>query len=131
MSMKDNGRFLLLRVKTQSLKEESLELHRRYQGVLQIKNKIAIRDNYILGQFYLPPLAERPARLIRENPELAYELTAKGNLVAIVTDGSAVLGPGKYRGPGGHAGHGRQSHPVSNLWRSGSLSYLPGHPGGR
>ncbi|MGC1402828.1 MAG: malic enzyme-like NAD(P)-binding protein [Thermodesulfobacteriota bacterium] len=71
-----------------------MELHRRYQGVLQIKNKIAIRDNYILGQFYLPPLAETPARLIRENPELAYELTAKGNLVAIVTDGSAVLGLG-------------------------------------
>ncbi len=78
----------------QSLKDESLELHRRYQGVLQIKNKIAIRDNYILGQFYLPPLAERPARMIRENPELVYELTGKGNLVAIVTDGSAVLGLG-------------------------------------
>ncbi|OGP49320.1 MAG: malate dehydrogenase [Deltaproteobacteria bacterium RBG_13_43_22] len=71
-----------------------MELHRRYQGVLQIKSKIAIRDNYILGQFYLPPLAERPARMIRENPELAYELTGKGNLVAIVTDGSAVLGLG-------------------------------------
>jgi malate dehydrogenase (oxaloacetate-decarboxylating) len=80
--------------KQQSIKEESLELHRRYQGVLQIKNKIAIRDNYILGQFYLPPLAERPARMIRENPDLAYELTGKGNLVAIVTDGSAVLGLG-------------------------------------
>ena len=81
-------------LKKQSLKEESLELHRRYRGVLEIKNKIAIRDNYILGQFYLPPLAEKPARLIRENPELVYELTAKGNLVAIVTDGSAVLGLG-------------------------------------
>ena len=80
--------------RTQSLKEESLELHRRYHGVLQIKTKIAIRDNYILGQFYLPPLAEKPARLIRENPELVYELTCKGNLVAIVTDGSAVLGLG-------------------------------------
>ncbi len=80
--------------KKQTLREESLELHRRYQGVLQIKSKIAIRDNYILGQFYLPPLAEKPARLIRENPELAYDLTAKGNLVAIVTDGSAVLGLG-------------------------------------
>lgn len=78
----------------QSLQEESIELHRRYQGVLQIKNKIVIRDNTILSQFYLPPLAEKPARLIRENPELAYELTAKGNLVAIVTDGSAVLGLG-------------------------------------
>lgn len=80
--------------KKQTLKEESLELHRRYRGVLEIKNKIAIRDNYILGQFYLAPQAEKPARLIRENPELVYELTAKGNLVAIVTDGSAVLGLG-------------------------------------
>jgi len=80
--------------RVQSLREESLELHRRYRGVLQIKNKIAIRDNYILGQFYLAPLAEKPARLIRENPELIYDLTCKGNLVAIVTDGSAVLGLG-------------------------------------
>jgi len=80
--------------KKQSLQEGAIELHRRYQGVLQIKNKIVIRDNFILGQFYLPPLAEKPARLIREHPELAYDLTAKGNLVAIVTDGSAVLGLG-------------------------------------
>jgi malate dehydrogenase (oxaloacetate-decarboxylating) len=80
--------------KARSLQEESLELHRRYQGVLQIKSKIAIRDNYILGQFYLPPLAEKPARLIRQNPEAVYDLTCKGNLVAIVTDGSAVLGLG-------------------------------------
>ncbi|MEW6184143.1 MAG: malic enzyme-like NAD(P)-binding protein [Thermodesulfobacteriota bacterium] len=80
--------------KSGSLREESLELHRRYQGVLQIKNKIAIRDNYILGQFYLPPLAEKPARLIRQDPEAIFDLTCKGNLVAIVTDGSAVLGLG-------------------------------------
>ncbi|MBA3035719.1 MAG: NADP-dependent malic enzyme [Desulfobacterium sp.] len=80
--------------KKKSIAEESLEFHRRYRGVLQIRSKIAIKDNYILGQFYMPPLAEVPARLIRENPELIYDYTAKGNLVAIVTDGSAVLGLG-------------------------------------
>ncbi len=115
--------------KKQSLAEESLELHRRYQGVLQIKNKIAIRDNYILGQFYLPPLAEGPARLIRENPELAYDYTAKGNLVAIVTDGSAVLGLGNIGA--------RAAMPVmegkailfQTFGRGGGLSHLPLHPG--
>jgi malate dehydrogenase (oxaloacetate-decarboxylating) len=80
--------------KKQTLAEEALELHRRYRGVLQIKTKIAIKDHYIFSQFFLPPLAERPARLIRQNPDLAYDYTAKGNLVAIVTDGSAVLGLG-------------------------------------
>ncbi len=80
--------------KKQSIAEEALELHRRYRGVLQIKNKIVIRDHYIFSQFFLPPLAEKPARLIRENPDLVYDYTAKGNLVAIVTDGSAVLGLG-------------------------------------
>lgn len=80
--------------KKKSIAEESLELHRRYRGVLQIRSKIAIKDNYILSQFYMPPFAEAPARLIRENPELIYDYTAKGNLVAIVTDGSAVLGLG-------------------------------------
>lgn len=80
--------------KKQSIAEESMDLHRRYRGVLQIRSKIAIKDNYILSQFYMPPLAEGPARLIRENPELIYDYTAKGNLVAIVTDGSAVLGLG-------------------------------------
>ncbi|MFH2044975.1 MAG: malic enzyme-like NAD(P)-binding protein [Pseudomonadota bacterium] len=80
--------------KKKSIEEESLEFHRRYRGVLQIRSKIAIKDNYILGQFYMPPFAEAPARLIRENPELIYDYTAKGNLVAIVTDGSAVLGLG-------------------------------------
>ena len=80
--------------KKQSIAEESMDLHRRYRGVLQIRSKIAIKDNYILSQFYMPPLAEVPARMIRENPETVYDYTAKGNLVAIVTDGSAVLGLG-------------------------------------
>ena len=77
-----------------SLAESALDLHRRHQGKLQVKTKIPIKDHYILSLFYLPPAAAIPARAILEDPGKVYELTAKGNLVAVVTDGSAVLGLG-------------------------------------
>ncbi len=77
-----------------TLAEEALELHRRYQGVLEVKSKIPIKDEYILSLIYLAPGAVEPARVIREDPAKVYDYTAKGNLVAIVTDGSAVLGLG-------------------------------------
>jgi malate dehydrogenase (oxaloacetate-decarboxylating) len=77
-----------------SLAEEAFELHRRYQGVLEIKSKIPIRDDYVLSMIYLAPGAVEPAREVREHPERVYDYTARGNLVAIVTDGSAVLGLG-------------------------------------
>lgn len=77
-----------------SIAQEALELHNRYRGKLQITSKIPIKDNHILRMFYLPPQAVEPAAEIYANPELVYSYTAKGNLVAIVTDGSAVLGLG-------------------------------------
>jgi malate dehydrogenase (oxaloacetate-decarboxylating) len=76
------------------LAQQSLELHDRYQGVLEINNKIPIRDNYVLSMFYLPPGAVEPARVIAEDPSKVYEITTKSNLVAVLTDGSAVLGLG-------------------------------------
>jgi len=80
--------------KTLSLKEEALELHRRFQGKLQVVTKIPIRDPHILNLLYLPPEAARPCQAILEDPSLVYDLTCKGNLVAVVSDGSAVLGLG-------------------------------------
>jgi malate dehydrogenase (oxaloacetate-decarboxylating) len=77
-----------------SYAEQSVDLHRRYQGVLEIKSKVPITDDHILGLFYLPPGAVEPAARIAENPDWVYEYTIKRNLVAIVTDGSAVLGLG-------------------------------------
>jgi malate dehydrogenase (oxaloacetate-decarboxylating) len=74
--------------------EQSVDLHRRYQGVLEIKSKVPIKDDHILSLFYLPPGAVEPARTIAQHPEWVYDYTMKRNLVAIVSDGTAVLGLG-------------------------------------
>ena len=77
-----------------SFKEESIDLRRRHGGVLEIESKLPIRDHHILNMVYVPPAAFTPAQIIREHPSEVTNLTSKGNLVAIVTDGSAVLGLG-------------------------------------
>jgi malate dehydrogenase (oxaloacetate-decarboxylating) len=77
-----------------TFREEAIELRRRHGGVLEIHSKIPIRDHHILNLMYVPPAALAPAHAIRDDPSQVTELTSKGNLVAIVTDGSAVLGLG-------------------------------------
>jgi malate dehydrogenase (oxaloacetate-decarboxylating) len=79
---------------TASYAEQSVDLHRRYQGVLEIKSKVPITDDHILSLFYLPPGAVEPAERIAQHPDWVYDYTIKRNLVAIVSDGSAVLGLG-------------------------------------
>jgi malate dehydrogenase (oxaloacetate-decarboxylating) len=76
-----------------SLKDKAIDLRRRYRGALEIQAKLPIRDHYTLSM-YLSPADAEPAKAVAAQPDLAYEITAKGNLVAIVTDGSAVLGLG-------------------------------------
>ena len=83
---------------TQSLAEESLELHNRFQGVLEIHNNIPLKDEFILKQFYLVPGAMEPVKLIRDQVEQVFDITARGNLVGVVSDGSAVLGLGNIGG---------------------------------
>ncbi len=80
--------------KTLTLKEEALDLHRRFRGKLQVVSKVPIRDAHIMSLLYLPPSAALPSKAILEDPGKVFELTAKGNLVAVVSDGSAVLGLG-------------------------------------
>ncbi len=77
-----------------TFREEAIDLRERYGGVLAVRSKIPIRDQHMLNMLYVPPAALAPAEEIRTNPMSVYDLTAKGNLVAIVTDGSAVLGLG-------------------------------------
>src|SRR4051812_33541769 len=77
-----------------TFKEEAIDLRRRHGGVLEIHSKIPIRDHHILNLVYVPPAALLPAHVISDDPSQVTELTSKGNLVAIVTDGSAVLGLG-------------------------------------
>ena len=77
-----------------TFREEAIDLRLRHGGVLEIRSKIPIRDHHILNMLYVPPAALTPAHVIRDDPSKVDEITAKGNLVAIVTDGSAVLGLG-------------------------------------
>jgi malate dehydrogenase (oxaloacetate-decarboxylating) len=77
-----------------SQKEEAMELHRRFRGKLQVVSKVPIKDTHMLSLLYLPPGSTLPAKAILEDPSKVYDLTAKGNLVAVVSDGSAVLGLG-------------------------------------
>ncbi|UCF89709.1 MAG: NADP-dependent malic enzyme [bacterium] len=82
------------RKKKMDINEESIDLHHRYQGVLEVKVKVPIRDEYILNRLYLPPEAAQASLLLSKEPDKVYDLTCKANLVAIVSDGSAVLGLG-------------------------------------
>ncbi len=77
-----------------SIAEEAVELHRRYGGVLEIRSKIPVRDDKVLELFYLPPYSSAPAAAIKNDPMAVYDYTTKSNLVAVITDGSAVLGLG-------------------------------------
>ncbi|MCL5257077.1 MAG: NAD-dependent malic enzyme, partial [Chloroflexi bacterium] len=74
--------------------EQALDLRRRHHGVIEICSKLAIRDDCILDALFLPPANIGPAEEIYRDPEKVFELTAKGNLVAVVSDGTAVLGLG-------------------------------------
>jgi len=72
---------------------EALKMHEKYQGKIAIKSKIELKTKDDLSTAYTPGVAE-PCRKIHENPEDVYKYTSKGNLVAVVSDGSAVLGLG-------------------------------------
>jgi malate dehydrogenase (oxaloacetate-decarboxylating) len=73
--------------------EESLHLHRYLKGKIGIRNKIDVRTKEHLSLVYSPGVAA-PCLEIHKNPEMVWEYTMKNNCVAIVTDGSAVLGLG-------------------------------------
>ncbi len=73
--------------------EMSLRLHEKMSGKIEIKSKVAVENKDDLSVAYTPGVAE-PCRKIHENKEDVYKYTAKGNMVAVVTDGSAVLGLG-------------------------------------
>lgn len=76
-----------------TLREEALHMHRINKGKLESKSKVVVRNAHDLSLAYSPGVAE-PCKDIYEKPELVYEYTMKGNMVAIVTDGTAVLGLG-------------------------------------
>ena len=73
--------------------EASLELHAKYGGKLEVKGVVPIDDRETLSVVYTPGVAA-PCLAIAKDPSLARKLTIKGRSVAVVTDGTAVLGLG-------------------------------------
>lgn len=73
--------------------EKSLKLHEEWAGKISTEPKCQVKTREDLSLAYTPGVAE-PCRRIAENPEAAYQYTQKGNTIAVISDGSAVLGLG-------------------------------------
>lgn len=71
----------------------ALEMHESHKGKIEVVSKVQVKTRDDLSTAYTPGVAE-PCRKIRDNKEDVYRYTAKGNLVAVVSDGTAVLGLG-------------------------------------
>lgn len=76
-----------------NIQEEALKLHEEKKGKIEVCSKVPVKTTFDLSVAYTPGVAE-PCRRINKNKDDVYKYTAKGNMVAIVTDGSAVLGLG-------------------------------------
>ena len=73
--------------------EESLKLHEENRGKIEVISKTEVKDMHDLAVVYTPGVAE-PCRKIHDKTSEVYKYTSKGNMVAVVTDGTAVLGLG-------------------------------------
>ncbi len=76
-----------------TIKKEALRLHSENKGKIEVKAKVGVKNQHELSLAYTPGVAE-PCNEIAQNKELVYRYTSKGNLVAVVSDGTAVLGLG-------------------------------------
>ena len=73
--------------------KESLELHRRLGGKIEVAPRLTVTDRESLSLAYTPGVAQ-PCLEIQKDPSLSFTLTRRWNTVAVITDGSAVLGLG-------------------------------------
>lgn len=73
--------------------QQSVDLHKQFQGKLGVQSLIPVTNKEELSLAYSPGVAE-PCRVIQQDPAAAYDLTLKGRTVAVISDGTAVLGLG-------------------------------------
>ena len=102
----------------------ALEMHESHKGKVGIVSKVEVATRDDLSTAYTPGVAE-PCRKIKANPEDVYKYTFKGNMVAVVSNGTAVLGLGDI---GPEAGHGGQGGAVQGVRRGGCLPHLHQRP---
>ena len=76
-----------------SIREDAIELHKKYQGKLAVASKVPLASRRDLSLAYTPGVAE-PCKEIKLNKDLSFEYTCRGNMVAVVSDGTRVLGLG-------------------------------------
>jgi len=106
---------------TGKLYHEALELHARYHGKIGLHPKVPVETKRDLALGYTPGVAQ-VCREIAKDWDLAYPYTMKANMVAIVTDGSAVLGLGNIGGIYRDPGHGGKSTPLQEIRRDRCIS---------
>ncbi len=75
------------------IKEEAIVKHEEWRGKIEVVSKARLESAHDLSVAYTPGVAA-PCLKIHDDPSYAYESTAVGNMVAVVSDGSAVLGLG-------------------------------------
>ena len=75
------------------IKKEALELHRKWRGKIEVISRVEVKDSRDLSLAYTPGVAE-PCLVIKDDVNLSYEYTRRWNTIAVITDGSAVLGLG-------------------------------------
>lgn len=75
------------------IKKEALELHRKWKGKIEVISRVKVKNSRDLSLAYTPGVAE-PCLAIKDDVNLSYEYTRRWNTVAVITDGSAVLGLG-------------------------------------
>ncbi len=75
------------------IREESLKLHKEHQGKLEVAVKVALKNRHDLSVVYTPGVAE-PCKKIKLDKDLSFELTCRGNMIAVISDGTRVLGLG-------------------------------------
>ena len=76
-----------------NLKKDALRLHAKAKGKFAIRSKVPVSNKWELSLAYSPGVAE-PCKVIAQNPEESFRYTNRGNMVAVVSDGTAVLGLG-------------------------------------
>ena len=80
-------------IENMNLRDTALEMHEKWQGKLEVSSKAKVDSKEALSICYTPGVAE-PCKEIAQNKELAYKYTMKANTVAVISDGTAVLGLG-------------------------------------